>query len=391
MWRGLKVWGALSLALCSHTAETRETSHEARTKHHAVVSGHVEEKFVGDTFVGDSSMGDTIIAGDGSMGNTFVGDSSAADREIADSIVADEAFFRSAQSAAMAGVRLEETAATLHGRHELQSRDGGLERDTLGGDGLGGATQFASFGSSVLAALSLTVVTEVGDRTFFVAALLAAQYSKWQVWLGAAAALWTQTILCSLAGSLVHRWQFKSAWMSWPLDDYLAGVMLIIFGILHIHEGLVSATEDSEGDKSASLEISPSSALLECPKTGDMKRRPSAASSKQIEQAREKINTNTLAKNQSSIILHAYWLVMVAEIGDRSMFSTIALAAAQNPWGVALGASLGHGLVTGCAVTCAALLSQFLNERIIAIFGGLLFVAFGLLSLTEGLVRQGVV
>lgn len=254
------------------------------------------------------------------------------------------------------------------------------------------STQFASFGSSILAAFSLTLITEVGDRTFFVAALLAAQYNKWQVWVGGVGALWTQTILCSMFGAFLHGWQFKSSWMSWPIDDYFAGALLITFGILHIREGLTPSIDDLEPDKN-SLELSPSTTLLEAPsgrKTPSDRRRASTVSIRNIEQAREQINTNTLAKNQNSIMIHAFWLVMAAEIGDRSMFSTVALAAAQNPWGVALGAALGHALVTAAAVTCAALLSQFLNERITSVLGGLLFVAFGILSLIEGLVRQAI-
>eukprot|EP01054_Gregarina_sp_Poly1_P004299 Gregarina_sp_Poly_1__4298@NODE_2336_length_2262_cov_101_148519_g1492_i0_p1_GENE_NODE_2336_length_2262_cov_101_148519_g1492_i0NODE_2336_length_2262_cov_101_148519_g1492_i0_p1_ORF_typecomplete_len391_score40_24UPF0016/PF01169_19/1_5e14UPF0016/PF01169_19/2_3e20DUF3772/PF12607_8/8_2e03DUF3772/PF12607_8/0_013DUF2783/PF10932_8/26DUF2783/PF10932_8/6_1NicO/PF03824_16/3_3e02NicO/PF03824_16/0_15_NODE_2336_length_2262_cov_101_148519_g1492_i01861358 len=271
------------------------------------------------------------------------------------------------------------------------SRERLTERNELS---KGGSTQFASFGSSILAAFSLTLVTEVGDRTFFVAALLAAQYCKWRVWLGAVAALWTQTIACALLGSFFHSWQFKSAWLSWPVDDYLAGIVLAVFGIIHMRESLLEHGKSARDCEA--LEISPSSTLLERHgsvsrlSTASDKRRSSAVSNKQVEQARQTLQTNTLAKNQSSIILHSFWLVLVAELGDRSMFSTTALAAAQNPVGVAIGASFGHALVTCAAVTCAALLGQFLNEWIINIFGGLLFVAFGVLSLTEGLVRQGV-
>eukprot|EP01057_Protomagalhaensia_wolfi_P001944 Protomagalhaensia_wolfi_Nauph_80__1943@NODE_2220_length_1163_cov_72_064947_g1733_i0_p1_GENE_NODE_2220_length_1163_cov_72_064947_g1733_i0NODE_2220_length_1163_cov_72_064947_g1733_i0_p1_ORF_typecomplete_len315_score40_71UPF0016/PF01169_19/7_8e16UPF0016/PF01169_19/1_9e21Mntp/PF02659_15/0_00987TM_GPCR_Srb/PF02175_16/0_0557TM_GPCR_Srb/PF02175_16/4_5e03OFeT_1/PF16955_5/2_3e02OFeT_1/PF16955_5/1_4OFeT_1/PF16955_5/9_3PAP2/PF01569_21/0_42PAP2/PF01569_21/5_9e02_NODE_2220_length_1163_cov_72_064947_g1733_i01 len=251
-------------------------------------------------------------------------------------------------------------------------------------------TQFASFGSSTLAAFSLTLVTELGDRTFFVAAMLATQYSKWRVWLGASLALWVQTVGCVLVGSFFHRWQFKAAWMTWPLDDYLAGIMLTVFGVLHIQEGLAANLEDTEN--ASNLDISPDSALLERKQTfsSEQKRRGSSASWKQ-ELAKQTIETSNMPTHERSIIFKAFWLVMAAELGDRSMFSTIALAAAQNPWGVALGAITGHALVTFVAVTSAALLGQFLNERVTNIVGGLLFAALGLLSITEGLVRQGVI
>eukprot|EP01056_Protomagalhaensia_sp_Gyna25_P003720 Protomagalhaensia_sp_Gyna_25__3719@NODE_333_length_3839_cov_163_903947_g260_i0_p2_GENE_NODE_333_length_3839_cov_163_903947_g260_i0NODE_333_length_3839_cov_163_903947_g260_i0_p2_ORF_typecomplete_len316_score42_47UPF0016/PF01169_19/2_1e16UPF0016/PF01169_19/4e20PAP2/PF01569_21/0_22PAP2/PF01569_21/1_4e02DUF3185/PF11381_8/3_1e03DUF3185/PF11381_8/82DUF3185/PF11381_8/8_2_NODE_333_length_3839_cov_163_903947_g260_i027093656 len=251
-------------------------------------------------------------------------------------------------------------------------------------------TQFASFGSSTLAAFSLTLVTELGDRTFFVAAMLATRYSKWRVWLGASSALWVQTVGCVLVGSFVHRWQFKAAWMNWPLDDYLAGIVLTVFGVLHIQEGLAANLEPT--DNGSTFDISPGSALLEGkqPFSSEHKRRGSGSSWKQ-ELAKQAIETSNMPAHERSIIFKAFWLVMAAELGDRSMFSTIALAAAQNPWGVALGAITGHAAVTFVAVTSAVLLGQFLNERITSIVGGLLFAALGLLSITEGLVRQGVI
>eukprot|EP01053_Blabericola_migrator_P002433 Blabericola_migrator_1__2432@NODE_1685_length_4002_cov_97_585260_g1092_i0_p2_GENE_NODE_1685_length_4002_cov_97_585260_g1092_i0NODE_1685_length_4002_cov_97_585260_g1092_i0_p2_ORF_typecomplete_len333_score61_47UPF0016/PF01169_19/2_9e15UPF0016/PF01169_19/1_2e20Mntp/PF02659_15/0_0057LysE/PF01810_18/0_0015CRCB/PF02537_15/0_31_NODE_1685_length_4002_cov_97_585260_g1092_i08171815 len=249
-------------------------------------------------------------------------------------------------------------------------------------------SQFASFGSSILAALSLTVVTELGDRTFFVAAMLAAQYSKWKVWLGASSALWVQTLGCALVGAFFHRWQFKSQWMRWPIDDYIAGLVLTVFGIMHIREGLGSQDKEAE-----TLEVSPSTVLLETGKgeRSEGKRRASvSSSSRRLEQARKTLTEVALPSSEPSIVARSFWLVMVAEIGDRSMFSTIALAAAQNWIGVAIGAAVGHSFVTCVAVTCAALLGQILNERVTNILGGLLFLAFGLLSITEGLIRQGV-
>lgn len=37
------------------------------------------------------------------------------------------------------------------------------------------------------------------------------------------------------------------------------------------------------------------------------------------------------------VFREVFWVVFVAELGDKSMFSTVALAAAQNPFGVFVG------------------------------------------------------
>lgn len=96
-------------------------------------------------------------------------------------------------------------------------------------------------------------------------------------------------------------------------------------------------------------------------------------------------------------------MIFVAELGDKSMISTVALAAAQNPYGVfvgefvfnllmglSIGSSLAHCLVTLSAVLAGSLLEGVINERIANIIGAFLFFTFGVMTTLEGLARQGV-
>ena len=77
-----------------------------------------------------------------------------------------------------------------------------------------------------------------------------------------------------------------------------------------------------------------------------------------------------------TLVIEAFTLTVVAEIGDRSQFATIALSAAGNPLGVCAGATAGHFLATGTAVIAGSYLSNYLSERGILILGGVLFLIF---------------
>ena len=93
---------------------------------------------------------------------------------------------------------------------------------------------------------------------------------------------------------------------------------------------------------------------------------------------------NTLRKVFSPILLEAFTLTFLAEWGDRSQIATIGLAAASDVVGVTLGGILGHALCTGAAVLGGKHLAAHIDERLVAIFGGVLFLIFGMHSLWSG-------
>ncbi len=84
------------------------------------------------------------------------------------------------------------------------------------------------------------------------------------------------------------------------------------------------------------------------------------------------------------VLSHAFTITFLAEWGDRSQIATIAMAAAQNGWGVCLGAILGHSLCTGIAVVGGRLLASRISEKTVAYVGGALFLLFALHSLVVG-------
>jgi putative Ca2+/H+ antiporter (TMEM165/GDT1 family) len=86
-----------------------------------------------------------------------------------------------------------------------------------------------------------------------------------------------------------------------------------------------------------------------------------------------------------AIVSKAFTLIFIAEWGDRTQFATIALAAAQNPVGIAIGATLGHSICALIAVLCSRLVATRVSEKSLTLLGGTLFVVFGVLALIRAL------
>eukprot|EP01069_Polyplicarium_translucidae_P006367 Polyplicarium_translucidae@DN2950_c1_g1_i4.p2 len=90
------------------------------------------------------------------------------------------------------------------------------------------------------------------------------------------------------------------------------------------------------------------------------------------------------------VVRDAFIAVFLAEFGDKSMFSTAALATAQNPFGVLLGSLLAHLCATTCAVTGGFFLHAHISERVANYASAFLFGVMGALTGLEGLAQQGV-
>ena len=76
-------------------------------------------------------------------------------------------------------------------------------------------------------------------------------------------------------------------------------------------------------------------------------------------------------------------MTFVAEWGDRTQITTIALAASNNAWGVTFGAILGHSICAIIAVMAGRLIASRISERTVTAIGGVLFLIFGFVALIE--------
>merc|ERR1711988_1960925 len=74
----------------------------------------------------------------------------------------------------------------------------------------------------------------------------------------------------------------------------------------------------------------------------------------ELNDAEEAVEGQSAQATAIASILSCFTLVFAAEFGDRSFLSTIALAAAQNPVSVAVGAIAAHAAATLIAVAGGA-------------------------------------
>jgi len=199
------------------------------------------------------------------------------------------------------------------------------------------------------AGLLLITVSELGDKTFFIAAILAMRHSRRLVLIGATAALAAMTIISVVAGQAV-------SFLPKLYIHYAEIVLFIGFGIKLLYDAnrMPASSCDTE--------------VLEEAKEA-------------VEQAEKQLPKK---KTPLSIIAEAFVLTFMAEWGDRTQFATIALAASNNPFGVTLGAILGHTICAVIAVSCGRMIAGRISERQLTIIGGCLFIIFGVVAAMEG-------
>jgi len=95
-----------------------------------------------------------------------------------------------------------------------------------------------------------------------------------------------------------------------------------------------------------------------------------------------KDNEEIDTKGGKSAILASFSMVAVTELGDKTQFSVIALAAEYNaPVFVFLGMMLAYVLLMGTGVALGRKLIKFVPKRYLKIMSGVLFIIFGLMFL----------
>ncbi|KAJ2897470.1 UPF0016-domain-containing protein [Zalerion maritima] len=266
---------------------------------------------------------------------------------------------------------------------------------------------------SFVLSYTMIIVSEIGDKTFLVAALMAMKHDRMVVFSAAFAALITMTVLSAVLGHALPTLIPKS------LTNFAAAVLFLGFGAKLLKEGMDMSPDEGVADEMHEVEREISE------KESEARRNGTAASVYAMEagyarKPRSKSRLNSPPRspssspdsrhgggrgkgagagglkgaidgihNLTSFLLSPAWvqtfvMTFLGEWGDRSQIATIAMAAGQDYWWVTLGAVLGHMCCTGVAVLGGRAIAGKVSMKVVTIGGAIAFLVFGVIYLVEG-------
>ncbi|CAL0316437.1 unnamed protein product [Lupinus luteus] len=212
--------------------------------------------------------------------------------------------------------------------------------------------------------LAMTVLSEIGDKTFFAAAILAMRHPRRLVLSGCLSALIVMTILSVLVG-----WAAPNL-VSRKWSHHITTLLFFSFGLWSLKDALFG---DGDTEELAEVEA-------ELDKTWKANNGAKKNSNKVDDDLKKNKQRPFLSQFFSPIFLKAFSITFFGEWGDKSQLATIGLAADENPFGVVLGGILGQALCTTAAVIGGKSLASQISEKIVALSGGILFIVFGIQS-----------
>ncbi|KAG2130862.1 hypothetical protein DEU56DRAFT_461733 [Suillus clintonianus] len=234
------------------------------------------------------------------------------------------------------------------------------------------------------------ILSEIGDKTFFIAAILSMRHPRFVVFLGAFASLFLMSMLSASLGHILPTLLPKK----WT--QIMAGVLFLVFGSKMVMEGremegkgnekaqeeMREAEEEIEGDEFEAGDGIP----LERIEEGEaVPSSPSARKQKSFGWGIAEGVRNFCSLILGPVFVQAFVLTFLGEWGDRSQIATIALGAAHNVYLVTLGTVVGHTCCTALAVVGGRYVSSKISVKHVTLGGAALFLIFGVIYLYDAL------
>ncbi|XP_064104196.1 putative divalent cation/proton antiporter TMEM165 isoform X8 [Macrobrachium nipponense] len=229
-----------------------------------------------------------------------------------------------------------------------------------------------SFTSAFVSALSMIIVTELGDKTFFIAAIMAMNHPRLTVFAGAMTALAIMHVLSAMFGYVI-------TWIPRVYTFYASSVLFAIFGLKMLREGWNMKPEEGQEEFE---EVQ-----------SDLRRREDDLQKEPLEEGGAGLRGRGPKRNKIlarilTVVSRVFWqaltLTFLAEWGDRSQIATVVMAAREDVYGVIVGGLLGHFLCTGLGVLGGRMIATKISVRTVTIIGGVTFLIFAVSALIMG-------
>lgn len=268
---------------------------------------------------------------------------------------------------------------------------------------------------SFVLSFTMIIFSEIGDKTFLVAALMAMRHPRLLVFSAAFSALIVMTVLSAVLGHAVP------ALLSERFTHFAAAALFLVFGFKLIREGLAMSPNDGVGEEMREVEqeLEEKEQLARHQKG---RRRtsisPYALESGRVRRSRSNSRLPAPARSPStspdrspspnggsfagamgglnnlfSLLLSPAWvqtfvMTFLGEWGDRSQIATVAMAAGSDYWWVTAGAVVGHGLCTAGAVIGGRAIAGRISMRNVTLGGAIAFLIFGVIYLLEAFYHE---
>lgn len=224
----------------------------------------------------------------------------------------------------------------------------------------------------------MIIVSEIGDKTFLIAAIMAMKHSRLVVFAGAFSSLFVMSVLSAFLGHVVPN-LLPAQYTTW-----MAAILFFCFGIKMLTEAY-----HMKGDESQEEMAEVEEELMEAEDRENV-RKIHAEEVGGLEPIKQKNSErlkdgiiNLMQLVFSPVFVQTFILTFLGEWGDRSQISTIALAAANNMYWVTLGVVIGHSMCTFVAVMGGRYLATKISVKTVTYTGATLFIMFGFVYLYE--------
>ncbi|CAD6568241.1 MAG: hypothetical protein CYPHOPRED_002444 [Cyphobasidiales sp. Tagirdzhanova-0007] len=259
-------------------------------------------------------------------------------------------------------------------------------------------------------AIAVIVVSEIGDKTFLLAAIMAMRHPRIIVLCGAFSALAVMSLLSAVLGHILP------ALLPRRYTTVAAAGLFFVFGGMMLKEGLEMPSgsekiqeelrevqkevEDAEEKTSSTTStarrleeaeegniLSPIIQSLASPTSSSSRISLTNRRGHSRGESKDK-DFKASVSNVTQLFIHpilaqTFFMTFLAEWGDRSQISTIALAAAHNVYVVTVGTILGHFTCTAIAVLGGRYLASKISIKNVTLGGAVLFLVFGLAYMYE--------